>query len=96
MTKKLQLTATTNANRVRAFCIKHDYYTAGTNAEYMDLLGYVDTHKLLDVVSLEHIASNIVKHSDLTELGLDYLSTVDYMVDNILNECCWISYEVDE
>ena len=98
MSKYLHLTATTNANRVRAFCIKHDYYTDGNNDQYRNLLTYVDQHKKLDRYALETIAGNIVGHSvlDYSVDPTENVNAADYMAELILNECCWISYEVDE
>lgn len=96
MKRTLNIIATTNANRVRAFCIKHNYYTDGNNDQYRNLLEYVDkVGRPLSEGALRIIAGNIVSHSVLNyvvddEDSVKGMTVVDYMEELILNECCWL------
>lgn len=89
----IKLQITTNAMKIRQFCVDHQYYTCGTVAEYENLLNYVDLNKQLQEHSLEWIARDIIEHSTMSR-DIDYWKKeeelVTYMRNDILNEACCI------
>ena len=54
--------------RVRNFCIKHDYYTCGDNESYSKMLWYVEEHsKNPTIHDLYTVAIDIMDNSYLDE-----------------------------
>ena len=60
---------------VRAYCIKNDLYSAGTNEEYAKMLDYVQSLKNVTPKALYKIAKDIKDHSkthyEITDLMFD-------------------------
>ena len=48
---------------VRAVCVKHNFYTLGTNEAYASMLTFVKTHKPT-YRNLYTVACDILEHSD--------------------------------
>lgn len=80
-------------DRVRNFCIEHDYYTCGDNDSYSKMLWYVEEHsKNPTIDDLYTVAMDIMKHSDL---GDSYEITT--MLYYLQNECIkTFYYTLDE
>lgn len=79
--------------KVRELCIQDNLYTEGTNEEYSHLLITLckdDADQTLD--SLEVIAEDIIKHSDLENLlnrfGCDKEELQKSIMWELINECC--------
>ena len=64
---RLAETRTIYADKVRALCIKQNYYTCGTVREYGDMLDFVDNEKADEFIILT-AARDILKHSDTKAL----------------------------
>lgn len=89
-------------DKVRALCIKENWYTCGTNEEYSKMLAHcrVTGRGKQDqfLKDLFEVASDIYNHSeiDLTMTGsteLEYISDIMYAISN---ECISRVYYVDE
>lgn len=80
----LNLTIRTDSSMIRSLCIKEQYYTNGTNAEYSELLTFVDDHRDLNEESLEWIAQNILDHSCYFD------ETKENIKFKILNDSCYV------
>lgn len=66
---------------VKAECVRHDWYTRGTNAEYEKLQRYIwdnagDLHNIAEnrAEVLQHIAEDILAHSDTEYSLLDIMT----------------------
>ncbi len=55
---------------LRKLCIRHNWYTKGTNEEYAQLLNMADKLDHVRSRYIVGIAEDIIKHSDLS--GTDY------------------------
>lgn len=80
----LNITLRTDASMIRSLCIKENYYTNGTIAEYDELLSFVDENRDLNEESLEWIAQNILDHSCYFD------ETKENIKFKILNDSCYI------
>ena len=71
---------------LRGLCIKKNWYTNGTNAEYDELLNYGYNDKLITSDELVEMATLIKEHSD-----------TDYEITSIMYEinaeCCYSYFE---
>lgn len=73
------------ASAIRKLCIKHDWFTRGTNEEYELLLNYGFSHQEITVDELVEMAELILEYSD-----------TDYELTSImfeLNEICYSYFE---
>ena len=52
-----------NWNDLRNLCIKHDWYTYGTNEEYSDILDFASSNEMT-TENLVVIANNIIEHTN--------------------------------
>ena len=52
-----------NWNDLRTLCIKHDWYTYGTNDEYADVLEFASSNEMT-TENLVKVAQNIIDHSN--------------------------------
>ena len=60
---KLIETRILNWRDLRNLCVKHDWYTCGSNEEYSDILDFAASRKMtLD--NLLHIAMDIIEHTN--------------------------------
>ena len=66
---------------LRGMCIKHDYYTRGSNADYGEMLFKFQNFDITET-ELEWLATNIKSHSNT----YDEVITIAY---NILTEACY-------
>ena len=95
----LVTTRTIHADKVRALCIRQDYYTCGTVREYRDMLDFVDNENADEFVILT-AAEDILKHSDtkalMSEYGFDdekeLLESICY---NLINDCTHTSVKIE-
>lgn len=67
-----------DSNRIRIMCIDHNYYTYGSNEDYMEMLNKFHG-KTPTVKRLQWIAENIYNHSNT------YCDTLEIM-QNLLEE----------
>lgn len=56
-----------DSERVRQLCIDEDFYTCGNNAEYSEMLDFVDTHEPTKG-NVIVVANNIFCHSNIEDL----------------------------
>ena len=90
---KFTETRTMSASKLRALCIKHDWYTCGDNEEYSrlfdrltDCCGFPEN---LTTEKLVEIAVDIWEHSDIT----------DYTIETVLFElarACFTYFDIAE
>lgn len=90
---KFTETRTMSASKLRALCIKNDWYTCGDNEEYSrlfdrltDCCGFPEN---LTTEKLVEIATDIWEHSDIT----------DYTIETVLFElarACYTYFDVAE
>ena len=66
--KKIHVSATWCWSDIRNICIRENYYTRGSNAEYNALCNYVLRHNPT-TKAIYHAAADIVDHSDLSHYG---------------------------
>ena len=77
---------------VRSMCIRHDFYTAGTNEEYTAMLDkVVENYDDISNEALCEIAEDILNHSAPAKIdGMD----VGSMMYLIVDECCHHCFDV--
>lgn len=63
MTNKINACFMTDSYKIRELCIRERWYECGTIRDYNEILNYVDAHSMLDVDSLDIIATDIYLHS---------------------------------
>ena len=89
-------------NRLRSFCIKHDYFTLGTNEEYTELYEMLpevqyqnglreDRHTTAE--DLLKVAQKIMEHSEPSKFVIMDLET---LVFAICDECCTSTFTLTE
>lgn len=74
-----------DAAKIRGLCIKHDWFTNGTNEEYGVLLQYGFSGKEITTDELVEMAELILEHSD-----------TDYEITSVmyeLNQICYTYFE---
>lgn len=87
-------------SQVRALCIRNDFYTQGTNSEYMhllrDLCGGSDGMGLENPTNeqLWDIAQDIYDHSSVKRYGMDREETILNIMYMLANECMSIGFEI--
>lgn len=88
--------------RLRDFCIKHEYFTMGTNEEYDELYNMLpevqyreglreDRHTTAE--DLLKVAEKIMRHSEPSKFVIMDLET---LVFAICDECCTTTFQVEE
>lgn len=74
-----------SADKIRGLCIKHNWFTCGTNEEYGVLLDYGFSDKEITTDELVEMAELILEHSD-----------TDYEITSVmyeLNKICYTYFE---
>lgn len=73
---------------VRQFCIRHDYYTGGTNQDYFKMLNYVSDHMHPTDDDIVLVATDIYMHStDYHDNPLEnFNANVSFYTYEIFNE----------
>ncbi|MEM0173435.1 MAG: hypothetical protein QXI16_02895, partial [Sulfolobaceae archaeon] len=67
-----------SSDALRGLCVKHNWYTSGSNCEYENLLNYVKNKKNLETCDIVCIATDIIEHSP----DLEYpLSVICYEIE---------------
>ena len=61
-------------NELRQLCIANNYFTRGNNEEYQELLNITDNENI-STTDIYKMALNIIEHSELGELDVDYTIT---------------------
>ena len=91
------LTLSTNWDRIRNMCIKHNFYTRGTCEEYKDLMYFVQGCEIdMNEHDLIHIVRDIASHSDLYGLGYsDSQEMYKHVEYCILNEATYITSDIE-
>lgn len=88
-----------NSSDVIQMCIKHDWYTCGTCAEYEKMLDFVRDNSY-SLKNAYYVARDIARHSDLTTYGYALNSTEPEAIESILwaigNEAVNIFYGIEE
>jgi hypothetical protein len=75
---------------IRKLCIKKDWFSNGTNAEYDELLNYGYNDKLITSDELVEMATLIFEHSPEESLR-DY--TITSVMYELNAECCYSYFE---
>lgn len=77
---------TVSASKLRGMCIKHNYYTRGTNEDYSNMLLKYNGQPVAET-EIEWLAKDIMSHSETTDAeGFDV--EVINIAYNILTEAC--------
>ena len=90
---KYNLVTTMSANSVRAFCIKHQFYTRGDCKAYEKMLDYVSNH--FDRVTtniVARVAEDIINHTDMGRLDTEDMD-IESMMFLLDKECINRFYE---
>lgn len=99
MFKKVNVTRKLFWDDVRQVCIQNNYYTRGTNEEYMDLFNIIRSFSTIDDTQLFIVAQDIYNHSDvdriMNEGGVDECGVMESILFN-LTEVTHTFYEVAE
>ena len=99
MFKKVNVTRKLFWDDVRQVCIQNQYYTRGTNEEYLDLFNIVRSFSTVDDTQLFIVAQDIYNHSDveriMNEGGVDECGVMESILFN-LTEVTHTFYEVAE
>ena len=99
MFKKVNVTRKLFWDDVRQVCIQNQYYTRGTNEEYMDLFNISRSFSTVDDTQLFIVAQDIYNHSDvdriMNEGGVDECGVMESILFN-LTEVTHTFYEVAE
>lgn len=75
------------SEKVRSFCINHDLYTCGTNADYTNLLcNLCSNEREMTTAQLYKITEDILIHSDSE---MEWSSIMFHLA----NECCYTFFE---
>lgn len=81
-------------DKVRALCIKENYYTCGDNKAYENML-FTLCENTETVDNVMKIAADIAEHSDAERLidvyGIDAEQISGMIAEQIINECSYIS-----
>lgn len=99
MFKKVNVTRKLFWDDVRQVCIQNQYYTRGTNEEYLDLFNIIRSFSTVDDTQLFIVAQDIYNHSDveriMNEGGVDECGVMESILFN-LTEVTHTFYEVAE
>lgn len=99
MFKKVNVTRKLFWDDVRQVCIQNQYYTRGTNEEYLDLFNIVRSFSTVDDTQLFIVAQDIYNHSDVERImnggGVDECGVMESILFN-LTEVTHTFYEVAE
>ena len=99
MFKKVNVTRKLFWDDVRQVCIQNQYYTRGTNEEYLDLFNIIRSFSTVDDTQLFIVAQDIYNHSDvdriMNEGGVDECGVMESILFN-LTEVTHTFYEVEE
>lgn len=83
-------TRTLCAYELRALCIRKNWYTGGTNEEYLGLFDRLTENHLaaeMTTEKLAEIAADILEHSNPDSCADGYLDIPDIMYD-LAKACC--------
>ena len=85
--------------KVRAMCIRDNYYTRGTNKEYSHLLNDLcDKDKNITLKDIQKIALDILIHSEWEKKTKIYSCNYDELLADVMtsliNECCYSFIEL--
>lgn len=72
-----------SSSEVMQACIRHDYYTCGTCAEYEKMLDFVRDNSY-SLEGLYYVARDIARHSDLTAYGYSLNGTEPEAIETIM------------
>lgn len=92
---KLIETRRIDTAKVRAMCIRNDYYTNGTNAEYEKMFQKCELN--FDILE---IAQDIMEHCNkekfLNTYGCTETEFLENICYNIVNDCCYTCVEIKQ
>lgn len=92
---KLKETRTIDAGKVRAMCIRNDYYINGTNEQYSKMLDMCRDNK-----PILEIAKDIFNHSNirkaLFETGCKELEILENICFQLINDCTYTIVTIEE
>lgn len=92
---KLIETRTIDTSKVRAMCIRNDYYTRGTNEEYSEMFEKCSQGQEVIV-----IAQDILEHSRTEELmksyGCSYMELLQGVCFELINDCSITTVHIEE
>lgn len=92
---KLIETRIIDTAKVRAMCIKNDYYTNGTVEEYNRMFNKCDLN-----FGILEIAQDIMEHCDKEKFLYAYGGTeaefLEAICYNIINDCCYTCVEIEQ
>lgn len=75
------------ADDVQTMCIEHNWYTFGTDEDYINMLDSIRNRKKITVNFIYEIACDIFIHSDLRDWGEDINSVIENLMCYIINDC---------
>lgn len=91
----LKETRTLESAKVRSLCIRNQYYTCGTNAEYTAMFEAVEAG-----CSILTIATDILEHSNISKLqqqsGCDYVELLECICFELINDCCITTVHIEK
>ena len=85
-----KVTTRFEADKVRNYCIKNDFYNCGDCEEYAAMLGNVREHEINpEIADVAAIAEDIYTHSALDASYDGYAGTeiIESIIFGLLNEC---------
>ena len=86
----LKIYRTTDRDSIRNMCIRNNFYTRGTNEDYANMLEYVRLYGVMyRDCDLEHIAKDIMEHSDWDKYDADYDERFENVAATILREATY-------
>lgn len=76
-------------------CVRHKLYTYGTDAEYMNIIWFVDQCEPKDE-NIRCVAHDILLHSDQDQLDqIDQVAKEEYIMFLLANECVTVTYKLE-
>lgn len=85
-----KVTTKFNANEVRNYCIKNNFYTCGDCEEYAAMLANVREHEINpEIADVAAIAEDIYNHSELDASydGCRGTEIIESIIFDLLNDC---------
>ena len=80
-----------DSEKLRNYCIRNNYYTAGDNEEYSNLLYYQKNNNIENLTTYDvfRLSNDIFEHSDIT-LCDSYTreDAIRIIMQDIINTCC--------
>lgn len=91
----LQETRRIDTDKVRALCIRNNYYTNGTNEDYSKMFQKCGLN-----FGILAIASDIFEHSNkerlMQESGCSKKEVLENICFELINDCCYTCVSIEE